>query len=313
VRDVLLLGVAALALSACGATASSTASQRAHSDAKSSTTTRAAIRRRRDVPAYPRLLLAATGSSTTDFAPAASWGGQTAVWVARRPGLALLSFNQALVELHLHSGTVDAGPTGWRYGPAIAGGERRRLIAAFNGGFKLHTAAGGFESYGRVGYQLSAGLGSIVTYADGSTDIGAWHQTVPAAGKRVVSVRQNLHLLIDGGRPAAGLGCVMCWGATLGGVVAPARSALGITADHRLIWVGGSNLTPTALADDLLAAHVDRAVELDINPEWVAGYLYGHRGGKGPLAPVAVLSSQSGVPGQFLTPYSRDFFTVVAR
>jgi hypothetical protein len=41
--------------------------------------------------------------------------------------------------------------------------------------------------------------------------------------------------------------------------------------------------------------------------------LYGHRGGKGPLAPVAVLSSQSGVPGQFLTPYSRDFFTVVAR
>jgi hypothetical protein len=58
---------------------------------------------------------------------------------------------------------------------------------------------------------------------------------------------------------------------------------------------------------------VVRAVELDINPEWVAGYLYGHRGGKGPLAPVPVAPGQPGVPGQFLTAYSRDFFTIVAR
>jgi hypothetical protein len=242
-----------------------------------------------------------------------SWRGQTAVWVARRPGLALLSFNQSLSGLGLHSGTVDAGATGWRYGPAIAGSERRRLIAAFNGGFKLVTGAGGFESYGRVGYPLSTGLGSIVTYSDGSTDIGAWHEGVPAAGKHVVSVRQNLHLLIDGGRPASDLGCLLCWGATLGGVSAPARSGLGITADGRLVWVGGESLTASALAGALLGAHVIRAVELDINPEWVAGYLYGHRGGRGPLAPVPVVPGQPGVPGQFLAPYSRDFFTVAAR
>jgi hypothetical protein len=50
---------------------------------------------------------------------------------------------------------------------------------------------------------------------------------------------------------------------------------------------------------------VMRAVELDINPEWVAGYLYGHRGGAGRRAPVYVIAGQPGVPGQFLTPYSR--------
>jgi len=93
----------------------------------------------------------------------------------------------------------------------------------------------------------------------------------------------------------------------------PARSALGITADGRLVWVGGEHLTVAALTDALLAARVVRAVELDINPEWVAGYLYGHRSGRGPLAPVPVVAGQPGVPGQFLTPYSRDFFTVVAR
>ncbi len=129
----------------------------------------------------------------------------------------------------------------------------------------------------------------------------------------MVSVRQNLHLLIDGGRPAADTECLLCWGATLGGVEDPARSSLGITADGHLIWAAGENLTVPGLVDLLLSARVVRAVELDINPEWVAGYLYGHRGGAGPPAPVPVLSSQSGVPGQFLAHYSRDFFTIVAR
>jgi hypothetical protein len=72
-------------------------------------------------------------------------------------------------------------------------------------------------------------------------------------------------------------------------------------------------LAVSALADALLGAWVVRAGELDINPYWVVGYLYGHRGGKGPLAPVAVVVGQSGIAGQYLAPWSRDFFTVVAR
>jgi hypothetical protein len=191
--------------------------------------------------------------------------------------------------------------------------QRRSLVAAFNGGFKLSTGAGGFVSYGRVAVPPRGGLGSIVTYADGSTNIGTWHQELPMAGRTVVSVRQNLSPLIDHGTAASNISCLSCWGATLGGVSAPARSALGITADRRLIWAGGEHLTVAALTGALLQAHVVRAVELDINPEWVAGYLYGHRGGHGPLAPVPVVPGQPGVPGQFLAPYSRDFFSVQAR
>ena len=313
---------AGIPLCACAASSASTptgpsATAATRTDGAHSRHARAAHRTQRpDRPAvapYPRLLPAATRGGSTNFVPAVSWRDQTAAWVARRPGVVLMSLNQKLLSLHLHSGTVDAGPSGWHYGPAIAGLERQRLVAAFNGGFKFVTAAGGFESYGRVGYPLSAGLASIVTYSDGTTNIGSWRSGVPAAGKRVVSVRQNLHLLIAGGRPAGDTGCLLCWGATLGGVTDPARSALGITADGRLIWAAGENLTVQGLVELLLGAHVARAVELDINPEWVAGYLYGHRGGKGPLAPVPLLSSQPGVPGQFLAPYSRDFFTVVAR
>jgi len=245
--------------------------------------------------------------------PAVSWRGQTAVYVARRPNLALMSFNQKLVGLHLHSGTVDAGAGGYRFGPAILGAERRRVVAGFNGGFKLDTHSGGFYSAGRTGAPLSTGLGSIVTYTDGTTDVGAWHEGVPSAGHSVYSVRQNLPLLISGGRIAANVGCLTCWGATLGGTPAPARGALGITSGGNLIWAGGEHLTVIALAAALRSARVVRAVELDINPEWVAGYLYGHRGGRGAPAAVAVVPGQPGVPGQFLAPDSRDFFSVVAR
>jgi len=266
-------------------------------------------------PSYPRLLSGALGSQPTPgFIPAVSSDGQTAAWIARAPStVSLLSFDQRLVELHLHSGTIDAGSAGWRFGPAVSSAERSQLVAAFNGGFKFSAGAGGFESYGRTAVPLRNGLGSIVTYADGSTDIGSWHQEVPTYGKQVVSVRQNLPLLIDHGASAPNVGCRSCWGATLGGVRDPARAGLGITTDGRLVWAGGEHLTVAALADALLAARVVRAVELDINPEWVAAYLYGHRGGHGPLAPVPIVLGQQGIPGQFLTPWNRDFFTIVAR
>jgi len=313
--------VAALALVGCGGATRSktTASTRRPPAANTASTTTTATAddsapKPPPPPSYPQLLPAALGTAPTSLAPAIRWRGQTAAWLRRLPsGVTLMSFDQRLLEVHLHSGTVDAGGLGWRYGPSVEGFELTRLVAGFNGGFRLSTGAGGFESYGRVAVPLQSGLASIVTYSDGTTDIGSWHQEVPTPGKRVVSVRQNLSLLIDGGTASANVGCVSCWGATLGGVLDPARSALGITASGELVWAGGESLTVSELATALLSAHVVRAAELDINPEWVAGYVYGHRGGHGRLAPVAALASQPGIPGQFLAPWSRDFFTIVAR
>jgi hypothetical protein len=325
---VAALGAAALTLAACGAGAKTTTptSRHAASTGSAATTpgpsptgtvsapTPAPPRPKPRPPSHPRLLAGALGSGPTGFVPAVQWSGETATWIARSAsGIALLSFDQRLVRLALHSGTIDAGAAGWRFGPTISGPELRRLVAAFNGGFKLDTGAGGFESYGRVAVPLRDGLGSIVTYADGSSDIGSWHQELPAPGRPVASVRQNLPLLIDHGSSAATLDCLSCWGATLGGVSDPARSALGITRDGRLVWAGGEHLTVGALAAALLGAQVVRAVELDINPEWVAAYLYGHRGGAGPVAAVPIVPGQPGVPGTFLAPYSRDFFTIAVR
>jgi hypothetical protein len=246
--------------------------------------------------------------------PLAKWNGHVVARIAHlRSGIALMSFDQRFVRLRLHSGTLDAGAAGFHFGPAVVGTERSHLLAAFNGGFRLSVGAGGFEANGRVAVPLRAGLGSIVTYTDGTTDVGSWRREVPAAGKAVASVRQNLPLLIDHGRAAANIGCVDCWGATLGGVIDPARAALGVDRSGRLIWVAGEHLTVGALVAGLLHAHVVRAVELDINPEWVAGYVYAHGSVHRPPAALSVVAGQTGIPGEFLAPWSRDFFSVDVR
>ena len=243
--------------------------------------------------------------------PVATVGGRPAVWIALRSGVTLLRFDQSLTHLALHAGSEEPGGGGWTHGDHIGASEAHRVIAAFNGGFKLNYGSVGFLADGRVAVPLTVGLGSIVTYRNGMTQIGAWHQGVPARGLAIASVLQNLHLLVDHGAasPTVG-GCVSCWGATLGGGAAVARSALGITGSGQLAWASGEHLSPGMIAQALVGAGVMRAVELDINPEWVAGYLYEHRGGT--PTPVPVVPGQLGIPGRLLAPYGRDFFTILA-
>jgi hypothetical protein len=226
----------------------------------------------------------------------------------------LVRIDQSRAHLILHAGSEDPGGTGWRYGDEVTAREIHGLILGFNGGFKFNVGAGGFLSYGRTGVALTPGDGSVVTYRGGRTDIGAWQQGVPQPGQAIASVRQNLHLLIDHGivAPSASTCGQACWGATVGGVVATARSGLGVRADGELLWAAGEGLTVTALADAMAAAGAQRAVELDINPDWVAGYLYVHHR-HGPLTPTPVVPGQYGIYGYLLAPYSRDFFTVEAR
>jgi len=243
----------------------------------------------------------------------ATVGGQPVAWVAQRSGVTLLRFDQQHTRLVLHAGSSEPGGSGWHYGAAIGPGEVHRVIAGFNGGFKLSYGSVGFLSYGRVAAPLASGLGSIVTYRNGATQIGSWHQGVPAQGDPIASVRQNLRLIVDHGAPAASVeSCVQsCWGSTLGGGAEVARSALGIDGEGQLVWAGGESLSPAGLARGLLSAGVLRAVELDINPFWVAAYLYRHQPG-GPKG-MPVVAGQHGIAGMLLTPNPRDFFTVLTK
>jgi hypothetical protein len=248
----------------------------------------------------------------TAWTPVAWLGGQPAAWLSRQGTATLMRFDQRYVHLTLHAGSTDGGVSGWTYGDQITPGEIHHLVAGFNGGFKLTYVDTGFESGGHVAVPLKAGLASIVTYTDGSTNIGAWHDGVPTVRKHVFSVLQNQHLLVDRGVAAANVStCVqVCWGATIRGLETIARSGLGIRADGELVWAAGEQLSPAALASALIAGGAVRAIELDINPDWVDGYLYTHHA-DGPVA-VPIVPGQLGIAGQLLAPDTRDFLAVVA-
>ncbi len=302
---LLALSVVVVVLAGCGAT--STAATSTSSGQRTRAGAAAPAR-----PTPPPLVVRPLRESGASWRVVAQVHGQPAVWEEQRVGVTLLRFDQRYVRFDLHAG--EGEPEGaWRYGARIAPSEIHHVVAAFNGGFKFTTGDVGWMSDGRVAEPLVSGRGSIVTYRDGSTAVGAWHQGVPAPGRPVFSVLQNLSLLVDRGSPAANAeGCIQsCWGATVGGVNVVARSALGEASNGNLIWAAGEQLTPLVLAHALVAAGAARAVELDINPDWVAGYLYTH-GGSGPKA-VPVVPGQLGIAGQLLQPYGRDFFAVVAR
>lgn len=268
------------------------------------------------------VLAAARRQGLFGWTPAVAVGGQTVVWISRVPAfhesgftITLLRFDQGLVTLALHAGGSQPGGRGWAYGDAIGRREGRIVVAAFNSAFQKGYGAGGFEEGGRVGWPLLRGRASVVIYRDGTADVGRWPDTVPAAGRPVQAVRQNLGLLIDNGRipPSVDTCIKVCWGDPLHEQPVVARSALGVTPNGDLVWAGGHDLSVRALAEALAGKGVVRAMELDINPRWVAGYLYAHSAHAVAPVPIPIVPGQTGIPGQFLAPYFRDFFTVITR
>jgi hypothetical protein len=214
------------------------------------------------------------------------------------------------VSYRLHSGSVDPGPAALaivRAGPRIRGLERHRLLAAFNGGFLLSAGVGGFEQEGHVIRPLSNGLASLVIDSSGAASIGAWGSGLPRPGETVVSVRQNLRLLVKHGRPSRAAANWRSWGPTLGGGEYVARSALGENAAGELIYAGSMATDPADLAAALVHAGARTAMQLDINPEWVQLDV-AQAPGRGLRA---ALPAQVRPPDQYLVGWTRDFISVL--
>ena len=215
------------------------------------------------------------------------------------------------VQYALHNGSKDPGAAYAalvRAGPSVTGAERRRLLAAFNGGFLMHSRAGGYEQEGHVFRTLRHGLASLVIDRLGQARIGVWGVDVPAPGEAVFSVRQNLWLLVENGQPTRQAARWWRWGGTVGHVEYVARSAVGQDASGDLIYAASMSTVPEDLAVALARSGAQSAMELDINPEWVQLAVARTPGGK----LTAPIPGQVRPPTQYLTGWTRDFITVLA-
>ncbi len=190
--------------------------------------------------------------------------------------------------------------------PAAA---RPRLLATFNSAFKLQDSGGGFAVDGHTYAPLQPRLATIVGYADGRVDVRAWAggAMIPAG---VRFARQNLPLIVEGGRPNPNLSDGPEWGATLGNAVRVWRSGVGVDAAGNLLYAAANDQTVGSLAQILVRAGAVRAMQLDINSYWVTGITY-----RQPLAgqPSSLLPGMTRGADRYLTPDDRDFFAVFLR
>ena len=223
----------------------------------------------------------------------------------------LVRMDPALVRVRLLAGTEDPGGT-WPEHGQVPTADRSNLLAVFNSGFRQREAKGGFWIGGREAVPLVSGAASLVVRSDGTATVAQWGRDA-RLGPEINAVRQNLSLIVDNSKPAAGLeqDTNRKWGATLGHRVFVWRSGIGVTEDGALIYAGGPSMSIKTLADVLVAAGSVRAMELDINSAWVAYFLY-QQTSSGPVG-TKLLPGMRHQPTRYLKSQSRDFFAVFAR
>jgi len=148
-------------------------------------------------------------------------------------------------------------------------------LAAFNSGFKLADARGGFYEDGRTAQPLVAGAASMVFFTDGTMTVGQWGRDVTMS-PRVAAVRQNLVPLVDHAQVVPGIDANInqVWGSTIGNNKYVWRSGIGVTASGGIIEVVGPGLSADSLATLLQKAGSTQAMELDINPQWTSFVRY---------------------------------------
>lgn len=186
---------------------------------------------------------------------------------------------------------------------------RARLVATFNSGFKLSDSGGGFADGGHTYAPMKSGLATIERLRSGQVNVTAWTGG-PTVGPNVIYARQNLPLIVNGGRPNPNLSSGPEWGATLGNAVRVWRSAVGVDRRGNLIYAAAPIQTVGSLAAIMIHAGAVRAMELDINTYWTSFISYRYPGAR---TPANLLPGMDRSPLRYLSTEDRDFFAVYAR
>jgi Phosphodiester glycosidase len=149
--------------------------------------------------------------------------------------------------------------------------DRDALVAAFNGGFKAEHGQLGMRVDGVTLLPPRKTSCTIAAYEDEGDDVplrvATWAKLEPTAAK-MAWWRQGPSCLVEDGAIHPGLVNEesMSWGSAVGGDTVIRRSALGLSADGRIVFVGVSNYTTArAIALGMLHAGADDVVQLDVN------------------------------------------------
>jgi hypothetical protein len=193
----------------------------------------------------------------------------------------LVAMDARQVDVEMEAGVEDPEPLTGPHGvghvprdPAVY----RRIAVAFNGAFKTEHGHYGMMVHKRVLLPPVPGSATVVVLSDGRVGFGSWGPDRRVGGiagvddEAIVSYRQNLDPLIDGGRlnPTGR----NIWGYTLPGKGAQTeRSALCVTSSGHVVYAWGDDVSATTLAKSIKMAGCDYGMHLDMNP-YHTGFLF---------------------------------------
>jgi hypothetical protein len=213
-------------------------------------------------------------------------------------------------ELRYMPGLQEPPVTIAHRGPSeVPLGLRNRVVATFNGGFPINSGGAGLAYRGQTIAPMVNGIATLLEDRTGKLNLVRWHWG-PTAAPNIAFAKQNLPLIIDNGKLNPNLSDGPEWGATVGNAIQVWRSGVGIDRHGNLIYAAANYQTVGSLAKILQRAGAVRALELDINLDWVSFITYRHPGARDPSN---LLPDMFRSPTRYLTPDDRDFFAVYAK
>lgn len=233
--------------------------------------------------------------------------------------LFVFALDLSKVAVHAVAGSIEPRSAGAHASAATRPGiiperERGALVAAFNGGFKAEHGQFGMMVDGTELLAPKPRSCTFAASADGALRIAPW-DSLPGTGS-LSWWRQTPGCMLQDGVLHPGLRSEDSrnWGATLEGKTVIRRSAVGLSADGRTLFVGISNST-TARALALGMRHVGArdVAQLDVNFSFPRFLLYRDDRDGGRLNAVGAVRGLLYQADEYLGPSSRDFFYVTAR
>ena len=239
----------------------------------------------------------------------------------RRPYAELFVFAIDLSRARIHAvaGSVEpkaaAGSTELPRPGLIQPEHNGQLLAAFNGGFKAEHGHYGMMVNGTELLPPRSGSCTVAARSDGSLRVGTW-RALRAASDDLSWWRQTPACMAEGGALHAGLQSSDSknWGATIEGSTVIRRSAVGLDAQGKTLFVGISNATTArALASGMLHAGAHDVAQLDVNFSYPKFALY-RRSAGGELDAITAVKGFAVDRDEYLRkPSTRDFFYVTSK
>jgi hypothetical protein len=222
-----------------------------------------------------------------------------------------------LLTALLYSGSQIPGGGPFPHRAPISPSRSKTLVAAFNSGFLMPYADGGYFTNGKTFKTLRPGAASVVIFKNGRMTVAQWGRDVLMTNQ-IASVRQNLDLIVDNFQAVHGLRNPKStkWGTVINPNDDVWRSGLGITKSGALVYVGGPGMSLSDLANVMLRAGVEEGMELDYGLDWVQYSTFTGQPGQmiDAVNGASLLSSMPGAPDRYFGSFwAHDFFTMSLR